>query len=73
METFLLRITIGAVIGLLVGLLFNALDFWRKNRRDASLRKRGLPLPTDRVPGKYHWVFLAQGLLIGALLSLDLW
>ena len=70
----MLSILVGAIVGLLVGLLLNTLEIWRKDRRDARLRKNGLPLPSDRIDPKYHWFFLVQGVLVGIVLSVvDLW
>ena len=69
MENVLPTMAIGAFIGFSLGLLMNSVEFWCKDRRDAKLRQQGLPLPSDRVSGKYHWFFLILGLFAGGIMA----
>jgi hypothetical protein len=55
--------------GALAGFLLSVLDGWGKDLRDAGLRARRLPLPSDRVPAAYHWPLAVLGGLHGALLT----
>jgi hypothetical protein len=69
MEPVVIALAGGAVSGAVAGLFLSVLDSWGKNLRDAGLRARRLPLPSDRVPAAYHWPLAVLGALHGALLA----
>jgi hypothetical protein len=56
----------GAAAGGLVGFLYSYLRWWGMDCRDLVLRRRGHPLPKDRVFRLYHWHFLVAGGVLGA-------
>jgi hypothetical protein len=57
----------------LAGFLLSLFDWWGKDLRDTRLRVAGMPLPSDRVFGRYHWPLAVLGALqgFGLVLALD--
>lgn len=49
----LLALTAGILSGAIAGLLLDTMQWWLKDLRDARLRVLEMPLPSDRVFGRF--------------------
>lgn len=63
LQALLIGIAAGGTVGACSGLLLALMQSWSKDLRDARLRRRGHPLPSDRVFARHYILAVA---LVGA-------
>ena len=72
MDRALIGLAGGTLSGALAGFILAVLEYWGKDLRDTRLRAAGMPLPSDRVSGRYYGPLAVLGGLNATVLVLGL-